>query len=88
MKEFKLGRMLGPFLVQPLNPLICIPVGMLEKKNSMDMRRITHLSYPQGLSINSFIDPEDCRTNYQTLDMVLKLVAKHGQGCFMAKEDF
>ena len=22
------------------------------------------------------------------LDMALKLVAKHGQGCFMAKEDF
>ena len=88
MKEVKLGRMLGPFPVQPFNPLVCSSVGMVEKKNSTDMHRITHLSYPRGASINSFIDPEDCKTNYQTLDMALKLVVKHGQGCFVAKEDF
>ena len=88
MKEVKLDKMLGPFPVQPLNPLICSPVGMVEKKNSTDMRRITHLSYPWGTSTNLFIDREDCKINYQTLDMVLKLVAKHGQGCFMAKEHF
>ena len=88
MKEVKLGRMLGPFPVQSINPLICSPVGMVEKKNSMDMCRITHLSHPWGVSINSFIDPEDCKTNYQTLDMALKLVAKHEQRCFMVKEDF
>ena len=79
MKEIKLERMLGPFLVQPFNPLICSPVGMVEKKNSTDMHRITHLSYPRGTSINSFIDLEDCKTNYQTLDMALKLVAENGQ---------
>ena len=83
MKEVKLGRMLGPFPFQPINPLICIPVGMVEKKHFTDMHRITHLSHPQGASLNSFIDPEDCKTNYQTLDMVLKLVAKHGKGCCM-----
>ena len=82
------GRMLGPSLVQPFDPLICSPIGMEEKKNSTDMCRITYLSYPQGASINSFIDPDDCKTNYQTLDMALKLVAKQRQGCFMAKEDF
>ena len=80
--------MLGPFLVKPINPLICSPVGMVEEKNSTDMHRITHLSYPRGASINSFINPEDCKTNYQMLDMALKLVAKYGQGCFMVKEDF
>ena len=31
MKEVKLGGMLGPFPVQPLDPLICSPVGMVEK---------------------------------------------------------
>ena len=79
--------MLGPFPVQPLNLLICSPVDMVEK-NSTDMHRITHLSYPRGNSINSFIDLDDCKTNYQTLDMAIKLVAIHGQGCYMAKEDF
>ena len=32
MKEVKLGCMLGPFPVQPLDPLICSPVGMVEKQ--------------------------------------------------------
>ena len=72
-------------LVQPLNPLICSPVGMVEKNNSTDMCRITHLSYPQGSTINSLIDPEDCKTNYQTLDMALKLVAKHVKGALWPK---
>ena len=31
MKKVHLGQMLGPFLVQPINPLICSPVGMVEK---------------------------------------------------------
>ena len=66
MKEVKLGRMLGPFPVQPIDLLICSPIGMVEKKNSTDVRRITHLIYPHGASINSFIDPEYCKTNYQT----------------------
>ena len=34
MKEVKLGRILGPFLVQPLDPLIYSPFDMVEKKNS------------------------------------------------------
>ena len=50
MKEVKSGRMLGPFLVQPIDPLICSPVGMVEKKNSTDMHRITHLSHPWVVS--------------------------------------
>ena len=70
MKEVKLGRMLEPFQVQPIDPLICSPVGMVEKKNSTDMHRITHLSHPVGASINSFIDPEDCKNKL--------LNARHG----------
>ena len=31
MKEVKLGHMLGPFLVQPLDHLICSTVGIVEK---------------------------------------------------------
>ena len=34
MKEVHLGRMLGPFLVQPIDPLICSPVGMVPKCDS------------------------------------------------------
>ena len=48
MKEVNLGRMLSPFQVQPIFPLICSPAGMAEKKNSTAMYHIEHLSNPQG----------------------------------------
>ena len=88
MKEVKLGRMLGPFQVQPNYLLICSPVGMVEKKNCMAMHHITHLSHPQGSSINSFIVPQDAETHYQSFEAAVQLVAHQGKGTYMAKEDF
>ena len=88
MKEVKLGGMISPFATQPIDPLICSSVGMVEKKNSMDMRRITHLSHPKGSSINSFIDPVYAETHYQTFEAAVNLVMKAGPGAYMAKEDF
>ena len=88
MKEMHLGRMIGPFVSQPITPLICSLVGMVDKKNSSDMHWVTHLSYPKGSSINAFIQPADAETHYQTFEAVVNLVAKAGQGAFMAKEDF
>ena len=88
MKEVCPGQMIGPFTTQPITPLICSPVGMVTKKNSTDMCRVTHLSYPQGSSINAFIDPLDMETHYQTFEVAVNLIAKAGCGSFMAKEDF
>ena len=64
MKEVQLGQMLGPFLVQPLDPLICSLVGMVNKQDLQEMRHITHLSHLRGRSINAFIDPEDAQIHY------------------------
>ena len=88
MKEVNLGCMLSPFKVQPIFPLICSPLGMVEKKNSTAMHHITHLSHPQGSLINSFIAPEDAETHYQTFEAAVQLAACQGQGTYMAKEDF
>ena len=88
MKEVRLGQIIGPFLVQPLNPVICLPVGMVNKQDSQEMRCITHLSHPRGRSINAFIDPEDAQTHYQSFEAAVELVARAGQGSYMAKEDF
>ena len=49
---------------------------------------ITHLSYPKGSSINTFIYPGDAETHYQTFETAVSLVAKAGPDVFMAKEDF
>ena len=80
--------MLGPFLVQPLDPLICSPVGMVEKRDSQEMRCITHLSHPRGRSINAYVDPEDAQTHYQSFEAAVEQVVQVGPGSFMAKEDF
>ena len=86
VKEVSLGYMLGPFDVQAIFPLICLPVSMVQKKNSTAMRHTTHWSHPQGSSINSFIAPEDAETHYQTFEAAVQLVARHGKGAYMAKE--
>ena len=88
MKEVCLGLVIGPFDSQPITPLICSPVGMVEKKNSSDMCQITHLNYPKGSSINAFIDPDDAETHYQAFETAVSFIAKAGPGVFMAKEDF
>ena len=67
MKEVHLGQMLGSFPVQPIDPLIFSPVGMVEKQDSDKMHHITHLSHPRGQSVNAYIDPEDLQTHYQSL---------------------
>ena len=66
IKEVNLGRMLGPFQVQPIFLLTCSLVGMVEKKNSTAMCCITHLNHPQGSFINSLITPEDAETHYES----------------------
>ena len=86
-KEITLGRVLGPFKQPPLDNLVCSPVGMVPKKNSTKMRMITHLSYPNGNSINHHIDPRDATTSYQSFDYAVKIVAKYDHGCYMSKGD-
>ena len=88
MKEVCLGRMLGPFQVQPIDPLICSLVGMVPKHDSQEMRCITHLSHPWGWPINTFINQEDAQTHYQTFETTVELVAGAGPGSYMTKEDF
>ena len=88
MKEVYLERMIGPFASQPITPLICPLVGMVEKKNSSDMCWVTHLSYPNGSSINAFINSADAETHYQIFEEAVNLVDKAGQDTFMVKEDF
>ena len=85
--ETKLGRILGPFNQPPLHNWICSPVRMVPKKNTTEMRMITHPSYPHRNSINSHIDPADTKTQYQSFDAALKLVAAQGKGAYMLKGD-
>jgi hypothetical protein len=53
-KEVSLGRIAGPYSSPPHPQIICSPLGSVPKKNSTKRRRIHHLSFPAGKSINDF----------------------------------
>ena len=60
---------------------------MVEKKNSIDMHRVTHLSYLKVSSINTSFDSLDAENHYQTFEAAVNLMVKAGHGSFVAKED-
>lgn len=56
-KECGAGRMAGPFTTPPFHPFHCSGLGVVPKQDG-SWQVITHLSAPDGLSINDHIDPE------------------------------
>ena len=86
LNEQKLGRIAGPFKTKPIVNLKISPIGIIPKAEGL-WRLITHLSYPENKSVNSFIDPEECTVVYTSLDEVLQEIAKMGKGTLLAKMD-
>ena len=50
-------------------------------------RRIQHLSYPQGDSINTFIDSEFSTVQYTSIDKVLSTISEIVNGALLARMD-
>ena len=46
-----------------------------------------HLSAPEGIGINDYIDKEDFPIHYATVDDVVAMVTEYGNGCIKAKID-
>ncbi|XP_077338353.1 uncharacterized protein LOC143983017 [Lithobates pipiens] len=86
-KEVALGRMGGPFEVQPWGDLVVSPLGVVPKKEPGKFRLIHHLSFPKGGSVNDFIDPEACTVSYTSFDAAVRWVRRYGRGALMAKAD-
>lgn len=85
--EVQAGRIKGPFSSAPLPNLHISPIGLVPKKTPNQFRLIHHLSYPEGTSVNDFIDPENSKVHYATFDDAVQLLLSLGQGSFMAKTD-
>ena len=47
-----------------------------------------HLSTPEGISINDFIDADAFTLHYATVDDVVAMESGYGKGCIMVKVDF
>lgn len=85
-QEVKLGRMLGPFSHIPISNLRTSPIGLVSKSDG-GWRLITHLSYPEGNSVNSYIDPQFCKVNYSSLDSILEKIYDLGHKAKLGKVD-
>ena len=85
-KEIALGRVAGPFDQVSLQNFRMSPIGIVPKKDG-GWRLIHHLSFPEGNSVNDFIDPDYCTVHYTPFDEVLEMIAALGKNSFLAKMD-
>ena len=84
--EGKHGRIAGPFQEPPFQPFHCSGMGVIPKQDGA-WRVITHLSAPDGLSVNDHIDPEAVTLRYATIDDAIRIANQLGAGTLLAKID-
>ena len=88
VNEAALGRVAGPFPSPPLPNLHISSFGVIPKKGqSGKWRLIVDLSTPEGWSVNDSIDPDEFALQYITVDQIISMISKYGQGALMAKFD-
>lgn len=91
-REVQLGRMAGPFSSLPTtgpyknfhrtNPTFIIP-----KRDPSKFRRIEHLSFPPGESVNDFIRKEDFPVDYTSVEKMTEVILKRDEGTFVSNVD-
>ncbi|CAC5420125.1 unnamed protein product [Mytilus coruscus] len=85
-KETTLGRMSGPFKNMPISTLRTSPIGMVNKSD-WSLRLIMHLSFPNGCSVNDFVDPNETSVKYTSFDEVIDMVSSLGKGARLGVQD-
>lgn len=86
-KEVLAGRVAGPFAIKPFENLIVSPIGLVPKKTPHEFRLIHHLSYPEGESINDYIDPKLASVQYTSFDAAVDMIQELGKNCKLFKMD-
>lgn len=81
------GRIHGPFSSPPLPHFRVSPLGTVPKKYTSKRRRIHHLSWPPGTSVNDGIPEEEVNILYDSFAAAVADVQKAGQGCLLGKLD-
>lgn len=69
-----------------ITSFISSPLGLVPKPNE-DLRRIYHLSFPHGSSVNNFIPKEAANLKYATLENILARIRRAGRGATIMKKD-
>ncbi|XP_033750856.1 uncharacterized protein LOC117335049 [Pecten maximus] len=78
--------MVGPFTIRPIPNLRLSPVGVVPKSDGK-WRLITHLSYPAGKGVNSYIPEALSSVKYSPFDNVIEMVSSLGKEALLAKMD-
>jgi len=82
LKEVQLGHTAGPFTSLPFPNLQDYPIRVVPKKHSSDWRTIFHLLHPKHhfTSVNVHISPDEYSLHCTTVDNVISIIQKLGQG--------
>ena len=72
--------------ITPKHPCMVSPLGVVPKGDG-GRRRIHHLSYPEGESVNDLIPAEYASITYVTFDAIVADVLQAGRGCTIIKRD-
>lgn len=86
-KEVQAGRVAGPFFQRPFHNFRVSPIGLVPKKSPGEFRLIHHLSYPDGASVNDFIDAKFCSVQYTSFDEAIFMLQDLGNNCQLFKLD-
>lgn len=82
-----LGRTHSPFPTPPFPNFRSSPLGSITKKNGAKRRRIHHLSWPEGTSVNSGIPDCEAYISYDFFEKAVRDLQKSGARSLMAKLD-
>jgi hypothetical protein len=92
-KEIQAGVLAGPFSSNPLNfPLSISPLNTVPKRNNIDRRVISDLSFPPGYSVNDGIPKgqylhQQISLSYPSVDNLAYLIKKSGPASLLFKKD-
>lgn len=86
-KQTSLERCHGPFATPPFANFRASPLGSVEKRGSSKRRRIHHLSWPRGASVNAGIPKEEVRIEYEPFVRAVATLRRLGRGTLFGKLD-
>ena len=81
------GRIAGPFTEPPFPRFVVSPMGVVPKKEEGKFRRIHHLSFPDGYSVNDHIPQVEKTVHYQRVDDAVQAIYRSGPESWLAKTD-
>ena len=85
--QLSCGRISGPFDMPPLPNFRSSPLGIATRKHCNKLRRIHHLSWPHGSSVNDGIPDSEASITYDMFQTAVSDLISSGRDSLMIKLD-